>query len=195
MTKLVRHYLVDRDNPSIFVTTPEQFSRPMFGTVGPSIKGLEGVHTLTDENNIQFFLATCPDETVIEETEGLKVLTQEEWDAEIAAYDARQESKRWGFIRKYRNQLLEKSDWTVIRSKETGEHLSAAFKNWRRALRDLPTATTFPTSLPVLPEGGDEGVVIDQEIYDAYVAELRSIPMVNDPLPPVSTEDDSIGLS
>lgn len=182
MTQLVKHYLVDRDNPSVFATTPEQFSRPMFGTMGPGIEGLEAVYSLTDANGIQYFLSTCPDETTINEVEGLKVLTQAEWDAEIAAYDARQEAKRWNFIRKYRDQLLEKSDWAVIKSKETGEYLSADFKEWRQALRDLPAATTFPLSLPPLPQN-NEGVVVDQSIYGAYVAELRSIPMINDPLP------------
>lgn len=184
MTQLVKHYLVDRDNPSVFATTPEQFSRPLFGTMGPNIEGLEAVYALTDENGIQYFLSNCPDTTTIEETVGLEVLTQAEWDAEIAAYDARQEVKRWNFIRKYRDQLLEKSDWAVIKAKETGEYLSADFKNWRQSLRDLPSATTFPLALPPVPES-NEGVVIDQSIYNAYIADLRSIPMINDPLPAV----------
>lgn len=183
MTQLVKHYLVDRDNPSVFATTPEQFSRPMFGTMSANIEGLEIVHSLTDENGIQYFLSNCPDTTTINEVEGLKVLTQAEWDAEIASYDARQEAKRWNFIRKYRDQLLDKSDWAVIKAKETGEYLSAGFKSWRQELRDLPFAVTFPTSLPPVPTS-NEGVVIEQEIYDLYVTELRSIPMINDPLPP-----------
>jgi hypothetical protein len=179
MTQLVKHYLVDRDNPSVFATTPEQFSRPMFGTMGPNIEGLEVVHTLTDENNIQFFLSNCPDTTTIEETVGLEVLTQAEWDAEIAAYDARQETKRWNFIRKYRDQLLAQTDWIVIKAKEQGNNLSPAFMDWRQSLRDLPEATTFPLTLPAAPEG----VSVDQATYDAYVADLRSVPMINDPLP------------
>lgn len=184
MTQLLKHYLIDRDNPDVFATTLEQFSRPMFGTVAPNIEGLEVVHSLFDENNIVFFLSTCPDTTTINEVEGLKVVTQAEWDAEIAAYDARQEVKRWSFVRKYRDLLLEKSDWAVIKANETGEYLSTDFKDWRQSLRDLPAAATFPLSLPPVPQNS-EGVVIDQQIYADYVSDLRSINMVNDPLPPL----------
>lgn len=183
MTQLVKHYLVDRDNPSVFATTPEQFTRPLFGTMGPKIEGLEVVHTLTDENGIQFFLANCPDTTVINEVEGLKVLTQAEWDAEIVAYDARQEAKRWGFIRKHRDELLTQTDWIVIKSKEQGTNLATAFKDWRQELRDLPSAATFPLTLPPAPTG----VTVDQATYDAYVAELRGVHMINDPLPAPET--------
>jgi hypothetical protein len=183
MAKLLKHYWVDRDNPQVFAVSPEQWSRPMFGVTGFIVEGLEGVHKLTDENGVEFFLSTCPDATVIEEKEGLQVLTQAEWDAEIAAYDARQEQKRWGFIRTYRDQLLEATDWIVTKAKEQGTNLSAAFKDWRQSLRDLPAAATFPTELPAAPAG----VSVDQAIYDAYVGELRSIPMINDPLPPLPT--------
>jgi len=189
MTQLLKHYLVDRDNLEVFATTPEQFSRPLFGTMGPNIEGLQGVHTLVDENGIRYFLATCPDETVIQEVEGLKILTQAEWDAEITAYDVRQEEKRWGFIRKYRDQLLTQTDWIVIKAKEQGTNLSDEFKTWRQSLRDLPNAVTFPLELPVAPEG----VTVDQATYDAYIEELRSIPMINDPLPPVETSSQILG--
>ena len=179
MTQLVRHYLVDRDNPSVFATTPEHFTRPMFGTMGPDIEGLEIVHTLTDENGISFFLSNCPDTTTINEVEGLSVLTQAEWDAEIAAYDARQEGKRWNSVRKYRDELLAQTDWIVIKAQEQGTNLSTAFKDWRQSLRDLPEAAIFPIALPEAPEG----VSVDQATYDAYVAELREVNMINDPLP------------
>lgn len=184
MTQLLKHYLVDRDNPNVFATTPEQFSKPMFGTVAPNIEGLEVVHSLFDDNNIVFFLSTCPDTTTINEVEGLKVVTQAEWDAEIVAYDARQEVKRWNFVRKYRDLLLEKSDWAVIKAKETGEYLSVDFKDWRQSLRDLPAAATFPLTLPPVPQS-NEGVVIDQQVYMDYISDLRSINMINDPLPPL----------
>lgn len=179
MTKLLKHYWVDRDNLSVFAVTPTQWSRPMFGVISFLVDGLETIYKLSDENGVEFFLSTCPNETVIEEREGLKVLTQAEWDAEIAAYDARQEQKRWFFIRKYRDQLLEATDWIVIMANETETVLSTDFKIWRQSLRDLPTLVTFPTELPAAPTG----VVVDQAIYDAYVGELRSIPMINDPLP------------
>ena len=52
MAKLLKHYLVDRDNPSIFATTPEQFTKPLFGTMSPNIQGLNIVCTLFDGNGI-----------------------------------------------------------------------------------------------------------------------------------------------
>lgn len=178
MAQLLKHYLVDRDNPGVFATTPEQFKRTLFGTVSPNIEGLEGVYSLLDENGVQCFLSTCPDTTVIEEVEGLQILTQQEWDNEIAAYDARQEAKRWGCIREYRNQLLNETDWIVIKSTETGLTLSNDFKTWRQSLRDLPDQATFPLELPAAPNG----VSVNQEIYSNYVTEIGSIPMINDPL-------------
>ena len=182
MTQLIKHYWVDRDRPGVFATTPEQFTQPMFGVVPFQADGLVGVHRLTDENGIEFFLSTVPDETVINEVPGLYILTQQEWDAEIAAYDARQEAKRRNSVRKYRDQLLDQTDWMVIRSIETGvPPLTQDFINWRQALRDLPTVEPFPTELPAAPAG----VTVDPAIYDAYIAELRSIPMINDPLPPL----------
>jgi hypothetical protein len=181
MAKLLKHYWVDRDNTQVFAVSPAQWTQPMFGVISFAVDGLETVHRLTDENGIEFFLSTCPDDTSIEEKEGLSVLTQEQWDTEIAAYDTRQEAKRWNFVRTYRDQLLEATDWIVIKAKEQGTNLSTEFKNWRQSLRDLPSAESFPTELPAAPEG----VSIDQEIYTSYVGELRSVTMINDPLPPV----------
>ena len=183
MTQLIKHYWVDRDRPGVFATTPEQFLQPMFGVVGFTAEGLVGVHKLTDENEIEFFLSTVPDETVITEVDpGLSILTQQEWDAEIASYDTRQEAKRRNSVRKYRDQLLNQTDWMVIRSIETGvPPLTQEFTDWRQALRDLPAVEPFPTELPAAPTG----VTVDQSIYDAYIAELRGIHMVNDSLPPL----------
>lgn len=181
MAQLLKHYLIDRDNPGVFATRPEQFLRPLFGTVGFNVEGLVGVHSLSDENGVQFFLATCPDTTVIQEVEGLQILTQAEWDAEIAAYDSRQELKRRSFIRKYRDQLLQETDWIVIRAKETDSTLSTEFKNWRQSLRDLPASVSFPIDLPAAPTD----VSVSDEIYTSYVSEIRGVHLVNDPLPPL----------
>lgn len=186
MTQLLKHYLVDRDNPGVFATTPEQFSRPLFGTMSPDIEGLETVHTLTDENGVVFFLANCPDEVVIQEVTGLEVLTQAEWDAEITAYDTRQETKRWVFVRKHRDQLLIQTDWIVIKAKEQGTNLATDFKDWRQSLRDLPAAATLPLELPAAPAG----VSVNQATYNAYIADLRSVPMINDPLPALEAPAD-----
>jgi hypothetical protein len=179
MTKLLKHYWLDRDNTQVFAVSPAQWAQPMFGVIGFTAEGLEVVHTLFDENGIEFCLSTCPDETVIEEKEGLVVLTQAEWDAEILAYDARQSTKRLNLVRKYRDQLLNQTDWIVIKAKEQGTNLSSVFKDWRQSLRDLPSAATFPLELPAPPAG----VSVDQSIYTSYIEDLRKVPMINDPLP------------
>lgn len=179
MTQLIKHYWVDRDRTGVFATSPAQFAQPMFGVTGFQAEGLVGVHKLTDQNGIEFFLSTVPDETVIIEVEGLSILTQQEWDTEIEAYDTRQEAKRRNSVRKYRDQLLTQTDWIVIRSIETEVALSQEFTDWRQDLRDLPTVEPFPTEIPVAPEG----ISVDQLIYDAYITELRGTHMVNDPLP------------
>jgi hypothetical protein len=182
MAQLIKHYWVDRSNPNVFAVTPEQFAQPMFGVVGFQAEGLVGVHRLTDANGIEFFLSTVPDETVITEVDpGLSILTQQEWDAEIDAYDTRQEAKRQNSVRKYRNQLLNETDWMVIRSTETGVALSQEFVDWRQDLRDLPTVEPFPTEIPAAPAE----VSVDESVYTAFVGELRGIHMVNDPLPPL----------
>lgn len=184
MSQLLKHYWVNRDNPEEFATTPEHFSRYRFGVIMPDISGLNIVHTLTDSNNITFFLSTCPDDVTIIQKDGLQVITQQEWDAEIASYDAAQEAKRYDILRKHRNVLLDKSDWFVTKSVDTGVGLSTAFVTWRQTLRDLPVSNTFPTEIPTCPEQ----INVDQITYNEYVSELRTIPMINDPLPPLQID-------
>jgi hypothetical protein len=182
MTQLIKHYWVDRDRPGVFATTPAQFAQPMFGVVGFTAEGIVGVHSLIDENGIEFFLSNVPDETVITEVNpGLSILTQQEWDDEIDAYDSRQSIKRQSSVRKYRNQLLDETDWVVIRSTETGVALSQEFTDWRQELRDLPTVQPFPTEIPAAPAD----VSVNESVYANFVGELRGIHMINDPLPPL----------
>ncbi len=45
-------------------------------------------------------------------------------------------------LRKKRDRLLAQDDWRVIKAKETGSTLSTSFKNYRQALRDLPSTVT-----------------------------------------------------
>ena len=193
MTKLLKHYWVDRDNPNVYATTPEQFLQPMFGTITPNIPGLEIIHRLTDENGVEFCLSTCPDETTVQEVNpGLVVITQQQWDTEISSYDIRQQTKRYSIVRKHRDQLLDETDWLVIRSVETGINLSTEFNTWRQSLRDIPDQQIFPIELPIAPNG----VVVTQSIYDTYQGDLRSITMINDPLPapPPNPEDQPFGI-
>lgn len=186
MAQLLKHYWVDRDNLNVFAVSPAIWSRPMFGYVSPNIEGLTIVHRLEDENNIPFCLSTCPDTTVITEQEGLEVITQSEWDAIVAAYDAKKEAQRYAVVRNVRDQLLTETDWIVIKSVETGEELSADFKTWREALRDLPNGTTFPIDLPVAPLT----VSVSNEEYQGRV---RAITMLNDPLPPAPEPEELLG--
>lgn len=117
---------------------------------------------------------------ILEESDGLQILTQQEWDAEIVAYDARQEQKRFNLLRPVRDEILAVTDWIVIKAKEQGTNLSTEFKNWRQALRDLPTQTPFPSGFPTLPAI----VETDEKVLALYARwnEIRQIPMINDPL-------------
>jgi hypothetical protein len=49
----------------------------------------------------------------------------------------------WFVLRSRRNALLAESDWTVLSDSPT---LTAAWKTYRQALRDLPANTTDPTA-------------------------------------------------
>ena len=41
-------------------------------------------------------------------------------------------------IRNIRDNLLNQTDWKIIKSSEQGEELSEEFKTWRQNLRDVP---------------------------------------------------------
>ncbi len=116
---------------------------------------------------------------ILAESEGLRVITQQEFDAEIVSYDARQTQKRIQVLRTIRDEILSASDWVVVKSKETGEYLSAGFKDWRQSLRDLPGQQVFPAQLPEIPAE----VQNDSKVLSAYKRwnEVTSIPMINDP--------------
>jgi hypothetical protein len=47
-------------------------------------------------------------------------------------------------VRSQRDKLLQETDWIVIKAKETGTNLSASFKEYRQALRDITTQEGFP---------------------------------------------------
>lgn len=54
MSQLLKHYLVDRDT-GVYALSPAD------GYMIPSIKGLDIVHRLSDENNMEYCLSTCPE--------------------------------------------------------------------------------------------------------------------------------------
>ena len=110
----------------------------------------------------------------------MKVITQQQWDDEIATFDNRQREKRYDILRKYRDRMLELTDWMVIRSTEQEEPLSLEFKTWRQELRNLPNSVEFPSGFPTLPTELENHTEI-QELHNRF-DEVRSIVMINDPL-------------
>jgi len=73
--------------------------------------------------------------------------TEEEITAKIAELEAEEPVR---LLRIERDKRLAATDWKVVKAKETGTNLSAAFKEYRQALRDLPSTAT-----PTLDERGD----------------------------------------
>lgn len=174
MSQLLKHYWIDRDTNQYALMPGAR------GYVFPDIGGLERVHDLIDENNVPYSLSTCPNETVVNQTDGLWILTQTEWDDEIVAYDTRQEQKRYNILRPIRDEILASTDWIVIKSTEQETPLDVDFKTWRQELRDLPSAQTFPTGFPALPSIiENDGEVLN--LYADWYKVIR-IHMINDPL-------------
>jgi len=73
--------------------------------------------------------------------------TAAEITAKIAELEAEEPVR---LLRIERDKRLAATDWKVVKAKETGTNLSAAFKEYRQALRDLPSTAT-----PTLDERGD----------------------------------------
>lgn len=57
-------------------------------------------------------------------------------------------------VRTQRDKVLQETDWIVIKAKETGTNLSAGFKAYRQALRDITLQEGFPHNViwPTKPE-------------------------------------------
>ena len=68
-------------------------------------------------------------------------------DDALAAY---QLSQKWKTIRLQRDRYLNETDWIVTKAKETNTNITAAWKTYRQALRDVPSQSdpdniTWPT--------------------------------------------------
>ena len=61
--------------------------------------------------------------------------------AEEIAFDV---SLKASSVRDKRNDLLEKSDWIIIKSAETGIALATEWATYRQALRDITAHANFP---------------------------------------------------
>ena len=73
--------------------------------------------------------------------------TAAEITAKIAELEAEEPVR---LLRVERDKRLAATDWKVVKAKELGTNLSADFKAYRQALRDLPSTAT-----PTLDERGD----------------------------------------
>lgn len=117
---------------------------------------------------------------ILEESEGLQILTRQEWDAEISAFDSCRTQERYDILREIRDKILELTDWMVIKDLEQNRSISIEFKTWRQSLRDLPNSQIFPTGFPTLPTELQSHSEINV-LYDRF-NEVKSIPMIHDPL-------------
>ena len=134
----------------------------------------------TDETNtVTLHDVTYRETNTIVESDGLKILTQEEWDTEISNHDARQTEKRYSQVRIIRDEVLKETDWIVTKTIEDGSVLSDEFKNWRQSLRDLPSVGITTDVFPSTPSS----IEVDANITKDYSQKLRSIVLINDTLP------------
>jgi hypothetical protein len=117
---------------------------------------------------------------ILEESEGLQILTQQEWDTEISTFDSYRIQERYDILREIRDRILELSDWMVIKDLEQNGSISLEFKTWRQSLRDLPNSQTFPTGFPTLPTELQDHLEISS-LYNRF-DEIRTIQMIQDPL-------------
>ena len=78
---------------------------------------------------------------------GYEKPTAAELTAKIAELEAEEPVR---LLRVERDKRLAATDWKVVKAKELGTNLSADFKAYRQALRDLPSTAT-----PTLDERGD----------------------------------------
>lgn len=191
----IQHWLfTDNQVPHALSTVPEYFEY----TTTTSVEGLQDLQntagvtvvsstenplpeaTEEDPNPQPSYEVVYRQDNVLETSEGLQILTQQQWDNEISTFDARQTEKRFDILREIRDEMLELTDWIVIKAKEQGTNLTSEFKTWRQALRDLPSQTPFPTGFPTLPSSLESDEKL-QALNNRF-GEVRSIPMINDPL-------------
>ena len=74
--------------------------------------------------------------------------TDAEIEGEVERLIAEQPAKE---IRQQRDRLLTNTDWVVVKYKELGKAVPAAWKSYRQALRDIPTQEGFPNNV-IFPE-------------------------------------------
>ena len=162
----------NNSNITIISSVEKQIEGPVFDR--PSLESTGETRTET------VYDVVYRESYILEESEGLQILTQQEWDAEISTFDSNRTQERYDVLREIRDRILELTDWMVIKDLEQSGSISVEFKTWRQDLRDLPNSQTFPTGFPTLPtelQGHSE----INALYGRF-DEVRSIPMIQDPL-------------
>lgn len=162
----------NNSNITVVSSTERQIEVPVFDRPGVESTGETRTETVYD--------VVYRESYILEESEGLQILTQQEWDAEISTFDSHRTQERYDILREIRDRILELTDWVVIKDLEQSGSISVEFKTWRQDLRDLPNSQTFPTGFPTLPtelQGHSE----INALYGRF-DEVRSIPMIQDPL-------------
>lgn len=162
----------NNSNITVVSSVEKQIKVPVSDRPGEELTGETRTETVYD--------VVYRESYILEESEGLQILIQKEWDAEISTFDSHRTQERYDILREIRDRILELTDWMVIKDLEQSGSVSAEFKTWRQDLRDLPNSQTFPTGFPTLPTELQGHSEIDA-LY-ARFGEVRSIPMIHDPL-------------
>lgn len=161
----------NNSNITVVSSAERQVEVPIFDRPGVEPTGETRIETVYD--------VVYRDSYILEESEGLQILTQQEWDAEISTFDSHRTQERYDILREIRDKILELTDWIVIKDLERNGSISVEFKTWRQNLRDLPNSQTFPTRFPTLPTELQSHSEINA-LYDRF-NEVKSIPMIHDP--------------
>jgi len=168
-------------NINVVSSTERQFEEPVINEETREETGETTTVTVHD--------VTYREANTIVESDGLTILTQEQWDTEISNYDTRQTEKRYDEIRIVRDEVLKETDWVVIKTKEDGSALADDFKNWRQSLRDLPSVGITTDTFPATPNS----IQVDANITKDYSQKLRSIVLINDTLPALPEPENRLG--
>ena len=68
-------------------------------------------------------------------------------DAEEKAWADSANDRAFAILREERDKLLDGTDWVITMHKELGTNIPSAWKDYRKALRDLPANTSDPTDI------------------------------------------------
>ena len=67
-------------------------------------------------------------------------------DAEKQAWEDGANDRAFATLREKRDRLLDETDWVITMHKELETNIPSAWKDYRKALRDLPANTADPAN-------------------------------------------------